>query len=96
MQDIAGCRIEVEDLVEQDRVVEEIKGKFPRAIVHDRRSKPSYGYRAVHLVVDIAGRSVEIQVRTVLQHSWASAAEKLADLDPDIKYGGGPEELKVY
>ena len=29
------------------------------------------------------------------QHGWASAVESLADrIDPDIKYGGGPEGLQ--
>jgi ppGpp synthetase/RelA/SpoT-type nucleotidyltranferase len=69
--------------------------KKPDAVVHDRRIKPSHGYRAVHLVVDSGGFLVEIQVRTPLQHGWASAVEKLADtIDPDIKYGGGPDEIR--
>lgn len=30
-----------------------------------------------------------------MQHSWASAAEKLSDVyHPEIKYGGGPEEIQ--
>jgi len=95
MQDIAGCRIEVDNLVEQDRVVADLVAKFSNATVRDRRIKPSHGYRAVHLVVDSGGFLVEIQVRTPLQHGWASAVEKLADtIDPDIKYGGGPDEFR--
>jgi hypothetical protein len=31
MQDIAGCRVEVENLIEQDRVVDDLKGRFPGA-----------------------------------------------------------------
>jgi (p)ppGpp synthase/HD superfamily hydrolase len=97
MQDIAGCRVEVENLTEQDRVVDELKTKFPSANVLDRRAKPSHGYRAVHLVVTIDRCPVEIQVRTSLQHSWASAAEKLSDVyHPQIKYGRGPEEIQRF
>jgi ppGpp synthetase/RelA/SpoT-type nucleotidyltranferase len=66
------------------------------ALMHDRRVKPSHGYRAVHLVVNVEGHPVEIQIRTPLQHSWASATEKLSDvLDSEIKYGGGPEEIQA-
>jgi len=95
MQDIAGCRVEVDNLIEQDRVVDEMKVRWPCALIHDRRVKPSSGYRAVHLVVEVDGLLVEIQIRTSLQHSWASATEKLSDVcDPEIKYGGGPEEIQ--
>ena len=95
IQDVAGCRVEVDNIAEQDRVVTDIVAKFPNAFVYDRRLKPSHGYRAVHLVVDLHGFLVEIQVRTLLQHGWASAVERLADIiDLDIKYGGGPEGLR--
>jgi putative GTP pyrophosphokinase len=95
MQDIAGCRVEVDNIAQQDRVVNDIVAKFPDALVYDRRLKPSHGYRAVHVVIDIQSFLVEIQVRTSLQHGWASAVERLADrIDLDIKYGGGPEGLQ--
>jgi ppGpp synthetase/RelA/SpoT-type nucleotidyltranferase len=35
--------------------------------VMDRRKNPSYGYRAVHVIVMTQGASVEIQVRTALK-----------------------------
>jgi ppGpp synthetase/RelA/SpoT-type nucleotidyltranferase len=47
-------------------------------------------------VVDVDARLVEIQIRTWLQHSWASATEKLAELDPQIKYGAGPKEIQQH
>lgn len=95
MQDIAGCRVEVDNIAEQDRVMADLVAKFPDALVQDRRLKPSHGYRAVHLVVDIHGCFVEIQVRTSLQHGWASAVERLTDtIEGDIKYGGGPEGIQ--
>lgn len=95
MQDIAGCRVEVENIPEQDRVVSEIANIYPEAQIDDLRVEPSHGYRAVHVIVKVAGFPVEIQVRTPLQNSWAQGTESLADsFDPEIKYGGGPEQLR--
>ncbi len=92
IQDIAGCRIVVSSLAEQDRVVHELKSTFPNARVIDRRHQPSHGYRAVHVVVEKDNTPVEVQVRTLLQHGWAEVSEKLSDrFDKDIKYGGGSE-----
>jgi ppGpp synthetase/RelA/SpoT-type nucleotidyltranferase len=95
VQDIAGCRIVVADVGEQERVVASLRGIFPQASVIDRRTAPSYGYRAVHIVAKISGKLVEIQVRTLLQHLWAEVSERLSDvLDPEIKYGGGDELIR--
>lgn len=80
MQDIVGARIVAEmTRPEQDRLVEQIKGRFDSPKVKDRRAEPSFGYRAVHIVVKVRGRPVEIQVRTRLQDLWAQIVERLAD-----------------
>ena len=95
MQDIAGCRVEVENIPQQDRVVGQIAKFYPEAQIDDLRVEPSHGYRAVHVIVKVAGFPVEIQVRTPLQNSWAQATESLADsFDPEIKYGGGPDLIR--
>lgn len=95
VQDIAGCRIVVEEVGEQERVIRSILGVFSEASVVDRRATPSYGYRAVHIVIRISGKLVEIQVRTLLQHLWAEVSEGLSDiLDPEIKYGGGDDVVR--
>lgn len=66
----------------------------PRVI--DRRERPSHGYRAIHLVVLVRDRSVEIQLRTALQHLWAELCEKLADgFGSEIKYGGGSDQVRA-
>ena len=94
MQDIAGCRLVVDDILTQDIVVENLKGLFDKVTVVDRRERPSHGYRAVHVIVESHGKLIEIQVRTSLQQAWAQLSEKLADeVDSAIKYGGGDEEL---
>jgi ppGpp synthetase/RelA/SpoT-type nucleotidyltranferase len=90
LQDVAGCRVVVNDVMEQDRVVGIISGAFAKAEVADRRRNPSHGYRAVHVIIDVDRRLVEVQIRTELQHLWAEFSETLAGaLDQSIKYGGG-------
>lgn len=79
MQDIAGMRVVVPDIERQDAVVAALRAACPNATVIDRRSVPSHGYRAVHIVETLQGHFVEIQVRTDLQHRWAELSEKAAD-----------------
>ena len=95
MQDIAGCRLIVPDLTQQDSVVQSLNRLFESVSIIDRRKQPSHGYRAVHVIVDYRGKKIEIQIRTSLQHLWAEASEKFSDeIDPAIKYGGGDKRLQ--
>ena len=95
LQDIAGCRIVVKNIQEQDYVVSLIRDAFPSVVLVDRRIKPNFGYRAVHLIVKSEGKLVEIQVRTTLQHEWADLSEKFSDkIDPSIKCGGGSKIIQ--
>src|SRR6266481_6740475 len=56
MQDIAGCRITVEDIAIQDDVSTKLKGLFEESFLVDRRERSSHGYRAVHLLVEQSGK----------------------------------------
>lgn len=95
IQDIAGCRIIVADALEQDDIVGSLRKAFPGSSEVDRRTNPSYGYRAVHVIAQIHGKLIEIQVRTSLQHLWAEFSEKCSDvLDASIKYGGGEQNVR--
>jgi len=90
VQDIAGCRLIVSGVLEQERVVDLLASLFEHTAIIDRRATPSHGYRAVHVIVTRGEKLVEIQVRTSYQHVWAELSEKLSDVfDPTIKYGGG-------
>ena len=96
IQDLAGMRIVGRfDRTGQDelvaRLVELFDGERPPRVV-DRRQEPSYGYRAVHVIVVVRSVPVEIQVRTQLQHEWADMFEKLADrIGRGIRYGAPPD-----
>ena len=93
VQDIAGCRLVVDDILGQDGVVSALATLFPGAAIVDRRKNPSHGYRAVHVIAHLSGKLVEIQVRSALQHLWAELSERLSDVfDPSLKYGGGPAQ----
>lgn len=94
MQDVAGLRIVIEGgLIEQDLLIASLTDVFPAAKVIDRRSKPTHGYRAVHLVPLVSAFAVEVQVRTRLQDRWAQAFERVADkAGRGIRYGVVPPE----
>jgi hypothetical protein len=94
MQDIAGVRIVKDmDRIEQDAIVRDLGEAFPAAKIQDRRGMPSFGYRAVHVIVRRGRCSVEIQVRTRAQDLWAQIVERLGDVwGREIRYGGDPED----
>jgi hypothetical protein len=90
MHDIGGCRAVLEDIAEV-RAIEAtyIGGKSrSRYLIgrHDdyiQNPKPD-GYRGVHVVVNYQGQgvqhcwtglSIEVQLRTKMQHAWATALE---------------------
>jgi putative GTP pyrophosphokinase len=75
VQDIAGCRVVVADVVAQGAAVNAVAEEFGKASrIHDSRWRSGECYRAVHVVVEVdlgAGLKgqVEIQIRTELQIS---------------------------
>jgi GTP pyrophosphokinase len=59
-----GCR---RSMTEQEKTVASLLQAFENVTVIDRRQTPSFGYRAVHLIVRVSGRPVEVQIRTLIQ-----------------------------
>ncbi len=79
-QDAVGIRVVGPmNLHEQDALTERILGALPDSKVIDHRRRPQRGYRAVHIVARYSGVTVEIQIRTRHQESWAEARERVAD-----------------
>lgn len=93
VQDVAGVRVVCEMTIdEQTRMAERVGALFEDSKTIDRRAKPSFGYRAVHVVAKVDGLLVEVQVRTVMQDRWAQIVERMADYwGRQIRYGGAPE-----
>lgn len=89
MQDIGGCRVIARDVnaVRAIRAAYEgsrIRHKLWKVNDYTERPKKD-GYRSLHLIYEYVGRGtrsyngmrVEIQIRTQLQHRWATAVETL-------------------
>lgn len=98
MRDIAGARIAGPlNRRQQDELGQRLvkafapEGRAPQIV--DRRANPSYGYRALHVVVHVDDVPIEIQIRTAWQNAWAQLVEKLGDLwGRGLRYGSDPIE----
>jgi hypothetical protein len=100
VQDLAGVRFVVTDRLAQDEAVAAVRHMCQTLgydlKVDDLRNDPSYGYRAVHVIVFVGQVPVEVQVRTELQDSWAQIVEFLGDRwGRGIRYGQGPEQPDI-
>jgi len=87
MQDIGGCRAVVGNPTQVYRLVEnylksDIKHKLERMTDYIKTPKPT-GYRGIHLIYrynsdrseTYNGLQIEVQLRSPLQHAWATAVE---------------------
>ena len=80
-----------------DALVRRLTEVFVGARVTDRRTQPSHGYRAVHVIPTIDDKQVEVQVRTVMQDFWATVSEGFADeFGAELKYGAVPVGADEY
>jgi hypothetical protein len=109
MQDIGGCRAVLQTVAQVKRVH---AGYLTSAAKHELKGQKDYvtapkssGYRSVHLVYqyqserhpEYNGRSIEIQLRSRLQHAWATAVETVGTfLQQSLKSSLGSEEWLRY
>lgn len=101
MQDIGGCRVICSTIEDAVLLKKDVERKSIANIVgrKDYITNPkSDGYRCYHVIVKFEnprnaafnGRRIEIQIRSRLQHSWATAVEAVGlVLNEDLKAGAG-------
>ena len=109
MQDIAGCRAVLDNIEQVKECAKNLKESRMR---HVLRREDDYilnpklsGYRSHHLVYEYVsdrnltfnGLKIEIQLRTKLQHSWATAVETIGTfLKSSLKSSEGPDEWLYF
>jgi hypothetical protein len=110
LQDLGGCRAIMNTMEDVDGLVTAIRERFR----HEYRGENDYihkakpdGYRSHHFKFGYKGRGdsvvhdqrrIEIQIRTTLQHSWATAVEAVGLFrGEDLKSGRGSAEwLRLF
>ena len=79
MSDIAGLRVIVNNLSNQNKAIEIIKSVLNIDKIYDYR-KSEQNYRSVHLITKIEDKYLEIQVRTIAQQTWADESEDFGSM----------------
>ncbi len=107
IQDIGGCRAIMKDVSEVDRLVDVYKHNS-RGLKHRLHKEQDYilcpkesGYRGVHLIYKYRSDKedvyddmrIEIQIRTLLQHAWATSVEIIGTfIKQSLKSSQGEEK----
>lgn len=103
MNDIGGCRAIVSTIKKLDQLTKIVKRYNGFKLQKDYVSAPKdSGYRGIHLIGKVKNkenndRFIEIQLRTKVQHSWATAVE-IVDLftNQSIKTSSGDKEWSSF
>lgn len=103
MQDIGGLRAVVDTIAQVRKLEDDYKnGKFNHKLVRSDNyldNPKDSGYRGIHLVYQYQnntpydGLKIELQIRTKLQHAWATAVETMETFTQTaLKSSQGPDE----
>ena len=105
MQDLGGCRVILPSIESVYEIKKKLKESRIRHILHNEKDyiavpKPDTGYRGIHIIyryrsekrTDFNGLQIEIQIRTKLQHLWATAVETIGVFTKNgLKFNQGSE-----
>lgn len=108
MEDLGGCRAVVPTVSDVANLVSKLRGSRTKHRLHrirDYLSNPKHsGYRGVHMVYqyggtkrEFSGLAIEVQIRSKIQHSWATALEVAGIFtNCNLKAGEGDQEWLDY
>ncbi|MEQ8903949.1 RelA/SpoT domain-containing protein [Ekhidna sp.] len=113
IQDIGGCRAIVKNVTCLHEITNVYTSRFSRGLKHQLHSVDDYvfekprftGYRSVHLVYKYLSDKnkvynslkIEIQLRTLWQHAWATAVETIDSFtNQNLKLGGGDQDWRRF
>lgn len=106
MQDIAGIRAVLNNLLDVKSLTRELKSsKAKHRLINESdyiNNPKKSGYRSIHLIFEYVnvktpesnGLKIEVQIRTKLQHIWATAVETMGTfLNTALKSSEGPGNI---
>lgn len=110
LQDLGGCRFILPTITDVHALTDALRSRIPHTLRSERNyitePKPD-GYRSQHLMFTYVGRKgrvvhdgcrIEVQVRTRLQHSWATTVEAVGLFRGEQlkNYQGSGEWLRLF
>lgn len=104
MQDVGGCRAIFASNEDIEKAIDIIKNKSRYRFLnivgqkdYRQNGRAESGYRAVHVIFDRNGYKIEMQLRTMVQHSWAEEVERTSIIcQSSLKEGEGPAQVLAY
>ena len=105
LQDIGGCRIIVEDNTQVDALLDYLNQRIAkqknitviRKTDYRAKGRDDTGYRALHLIISLGERNLELQIRSRVQHYWAESIERTSVIyGYHLKEGEGDQSVILY